>query len=214
MNHLFLYTIIIHLIKLLFGFIIGYIVASLIESWMHQYVSDAPMRLVNKWLKYPRLLNYLIRTNYSHHVVHHRKTFKLNHITQFRNDKERYCLDAELLLHGKHGVIIKKSQYAVKLHGSGSLVFIAPLLPVAILFPLLLGVDATIGAIIALLCPPLLSNYIHPYLHMPHKQAVAESPFIISWLLKKSYFKAMARNHFMHHKYVASNFNQLLESRI
>lgn len=196
--------------SLLFGFAGGYLAASLIESVMHQYVSDAPNKSVKRWERFPQLFRYLIRTRYSHHIVHHRKTFKQNHVTQFRNASERHTLDAELVELGDHGQLIQRSNYAVRLHGSGALVFVAPLLPIIPLALYTLGVWGMLGVCAALLLPPLFSHFIHPYLHMPHELAVKVAPFVTAWLLRRWYFREMARNHYMHHRYVASNFNLVL----
>ncbi len=195
---------------LLIGLICGYVVASLIESFMHQHVSDAPNKTVKRWERFPQLFRYLIRTRYSHHVVHHRRTFKQDFVTQFRSRAEREALDAELAERGAHGEIIKRSLYAVRLHGSGALVFVAPLLPAIPLTMALLGPWATLGSCLSLALPPLFSHFVHRYLHMPHERAVREAPPITAWLLKRWYFRAMARNHFMHHRYVASNYNLVL----
>lgn len=195
---------------LLIGLILGYVVASLIESFMHQHVSDAPNKSVKRWERFPRLFNYLIRTRYSHHVVHHRRTFKQDYVTQFRDDSERQALDVELIERGAHGKLIQRSQYAVRLHGSGALVFVAPLLPAIPLTAWLLSPWGVLGVCMSLALPPLFSHFIHPYLHMPHQRAVSEAPPFIAWLLKRWYFRAMARNHYMHHRYVASNFNLVL----
>ncbi|MDH5545030.1 MAG: hypothetical protein OEZ43_05520 [Gammaproteobacteria bacterium] len=196
--------------KIIAGFVIGYVVASYIESYMHQNVSDAQMKRVKKWKKHPKLFWYLIRTHYSHHVIHHVKTFKKDYVTQFRNEEEKLALDKELDTKGAHGEIIKKSRYAVKLHGSGSLVFVAPLLPAIPLFSYTLGAWSLLGAVVALSLPPIFSNYIHQYLHMPHEKAINTAPPFIAWLLKTEYFKAVARNHFMHHRYMVGNFNLVL----
>jgi hypothetical protein len=203
-------TVCLVLLRLLGGFSVGYLIASLIESYLHQHVSDAPNRTVKVWERHPRLFHYLLRTRFSHHVVHHRRTFKQDFVTQFRSEQERAALDEQLLTSGSHGEIIRRSQYAVRLHGSGSLVFIAPLLPVAPLSFLAFGAWGTAGACAALALPPLFSHFIHPYLHCPHEKALQEAPALTGWLLKRRYFRAMARNHFMHHRYVASNFNLVL----
>lgn len=192
------------------GFAGGYVVASLIESIVHQHVSDAPNKSVKRWERIPRLCRYLIRTRYSHHVVHHRKTFKQDHVTQFRSESERETLDQELAGLGYHGQIIQRSLYAVRLHGSGALVFIAPLLPAIPLTAFMLGMWGTVGCCVALALPPLFSHFIHPYLHMSHERAVREAPRTTAWLLRRWYFRSMARNHYMHHRYVASNFNLVL----
>jgi len=177
---------------------------------MHQNVSDAPNKSVNRWERFPLLYGYLLRTRYSHHVIHHCRTFKQDYVTQFRNVAERETLNLELAGRGSHGRIIQRSHYAVRLHGSGSLVFISPLLPVIPLTFMMMGGWATIGACVALALPPLFSYFIHPYLHLPHERAVREAPFLTAWLLKRWYFRAMARNHYMHHRYIASNFNLVL----
>lgn len=192
------------------GFVGGYVVASLIESAMHQHVSDAPNKTVKRWERFPRLCRYLIRTRYSHHVVHHRRTFKQDHITQFRSESEQITLDLELSDRGRHGRIIQRSSYAVRLHGSGALVFIAPLLPAIPLTAFTLGAWGTLGCCFALSLPPLFSHFIHPFLHMPHARAVREAPSVTAWFLRRWYFRSMARNHYMHHRYVASNFNLVL----
>ncbi|QNM98670.1 hypothetical protein [Chitinimonas koreensis] len=197
-------------IELLGGFAVGYLLASLIESYMHQHVSDAPRGRVKRWERHPRLFKYLIRTNYSHHTIHHCKTFKQDHVTQFTSAEERSRLDAMLSGLGPHGEIIQRSMYAVKLHGSGSLVFVAPLLPVVPLCLATAGGWATAGACLALALPPAFSNFIHPYLHMRHTEALERAPRWIAMLLKTRYFKAMARHHYLHHRYVVCNFNLLL----
>jgi len=192
------------------GFSLGYVIASLVESYMHQHVSDAPNKSVLRWQVYPRLFGYLIRTRYSHHVIHHCRTFKKNFVTQFQDDGEHQRLDEYLAKKGAHGKIIKSSNYAVKLHGSGALVFIAPLLPAIPLLFYFFNEWVVAGACMALMLPPLLSNYVHPYLHVRHCDAICNAPPIVSWLLKTRYFRAMTRNHYMHHRYVAGNYNLLL----
>jgi hypothetical protein len=77
------------LAQLALGFALGYVMASLIESYVHQHVSDAPYKSVRRWERHPRLFKYFIRTRYSHHVIHHAKTFKQDFVTQFRSAAER-----------------------------------------------------------------------------------------------------------------------------
>lgn len=192
------------------GAVLGYLTATLVESFAHHHISDARPRRVRGWQEHPRLFKYLIRTHYSHHSVHHLRTFRRDHVTQFRSAEERGALDAELMERGEHGQIVMKSNYAVKLHGTGALVFVAPLIPFLPLVYLLLGVPGLVGSLLPMVCPPFFSNYLHPYLHMPHDAAVAKAPWLISWLLRTRYGRAMARNHFMHHRYMNCNFNLML----
>lgn len=198
------------IVHLSLGSVLGYLAATWVESFAHQHVSDARPRVVKRWARHPRLFKYLIRTHYSHHTVHHLRTFRQDHVTQFRSTDERHALDEELRVRGAHGRMVLESGYAVKLHGTGALVFVSPLLPVAFLLHLALGGWVCLGAVPAMLLPPLLSNYAHPYLHMSHREALARAPRWLAWLLATRYFRAMARNHFMHHRYMNSNFNLLL----
>jgi hypothetical protein len=192
------------------GAAMGYVTATLVESFAHHYISDARPRAVLWWKKHPRLFKYLIRTHYSHHSVHHLRTFRKDHVTQFGSEEDRLTLDAELAERGDHGQIVQKSNYAVKLHGTGALVFVSPLIPFLPVVYLLLGPWGLVGSILPMVCPPLFSNYLHPYLHMPHEVAVAKAPRFVSWLLRTRYGRAMVRNHFMHHRYMNCNFNLML----
>ena len=87
---------------------------------------------------------------------------------------------------------------------------LAPLLPAIPPPQLTLGAWGALGACLALTLPPLFSHFVHPYLHMRHEDAVNAAPPVTAWLLQRWYFLAMARNHYLHHRYVASNFNLVL----
>lgn len=192
------------------GFSISYVVSTLIESILHHKVSDAPKRTLDFWMRYPRLFSIFIKANYSHHIIHHRKTFRKNYITQFEDEQEREALDAVLAARGKHGKIIRKSRYAMTLQGSGALVFVLPFLPVTMLL-FIVSPPTFAGAFaVATTLSPLLNNFIHPYLHMRHEDAIRRAPRGIAFLLKTAYFRKMVRHHYLHHKYVACNFNLLL----
>lgn len=193
------------------GLVIGYVAASLIESSMHQWVSDAPGPRVRFWRRWPRLFRLALETHYSHHTIHHYKTFRQDYVTQFRNDAEREALDRELAAHGRHGELIRRAKYAVKLQGEGGWTFVAPLLLFMPFIYLLLGPWAVLASLPTMALPPLLSNYVHPYLHMAHERARAEAPPFVRWFLGTWYARAMARNHFIHHRYGGtSNFNLVL----
>lgn len=203
------------LIQVFAGLALGYLTASLIESFMHQWVSDATGARVRWWRRHPRLFSLFIDTYYSHHTIHHCKTFRENHVTQFRNEEERLEVDDELDSHGRHGELIRKAQYAVKLQGEGGLTFVAPLLLVMPAIYFLLGPWGMLGSLPTMALPPILSNWVHPYLHMPHARARAAAPPLISWFLATRYGRAMAANHFIHHRYGGtSNFNLVLGADI
>lgn len=197
-------------LQLLGGLVIGYIAASFIESIAHEYISDAPNRYRLFWKRYPRLFSQLIETYFSHHIIHHVRTYRSDHVTQFSSGEEQECVDALLAKHGRHGELIKKARYAVKLQGDGAFTFIAPLVAAWPIIYLAFGPWVALGALISLSGPPILSNWVHPYLHMPHDKAVKEAPPWVSWLLSTAYGRAMMRNHFLHHRYEDCCYNLLL----
>lgn len=198
------------LVYIIPGLLVGYIASSLVESITHQKISDAPRKSVKSWSRYPRLLKPLIQANYSHHVIHHCKTFRGSYIKQFRSQLERDQLDAELSDHGRHGCIIIKSNYAIKLQGTGVISFTLPFIPLIALMFVCFDRSFALGFTIAATLPPLLSNFIHPFLHMRYDDALAQAPRIIKFMLKTRYFRQMIRHHYLHHRYMACNFNLLL----
>jgi hypothetical protein len=120
-------------LEIMLGLGLGYLIGSWVESFMHEHVSDAHPRRVKAWMRAPRLLRPLINTHYSHHTIHHVRTFRSGHTTQFRSEEERAQLTEVLEARGRHGRIILAGAFGTRLHGSGALVFVAPLV---IFFPL------------------------------------------------------------------------------
>lgn len=192
------------------GLAIGYLIASLLESWLHQRVGHAPAKFVKRWERHPTLWRSRIDTRYAHHVVHHRRSYRHDHVTQFRSDAERERLDLDLAARGACGERIRRSRYGLRLDGGGALAYVLPLLAGVPLLGLAWGRWTMAGACLALLLPPCFSHFVHPYLHLPHEQAVRQAPRAMAWLLQSRYFRAMARHHYLHHRYMAFNYNLLL----
>lgn len=198
-------------VQLLLGLALGYLIGSWVESFMHEYVSDAHPKFVRFWARAPRLFRPLINTHYSHHTIHHVKTYRSGHVTQFRSREEQEAVTAELLARGKHGRIILAGAYGTRLHGSGALVFVAPLVIFFPVFWFTLGPVGFLGGCVTLLLPPFMSHFVHPWLHRPFEQGQREAPRWLAWLLRTRYLQAVYRNHFLHHRYGGvSNFNLVL----
>ncbi|HXU46812.1 MAG TPA: hypothetical protein VN783_14890 [Thermoanaerobaculia bacterium] len=197
-------------LRFLAGLVAGYVVASFIESVAHQHISDAPNRYRLFWKRHPRLFRLLIETYFSHHVVHHVRTFRTDHVTQFSSAEEKAKLDELLGKHDVHGQEIQKAKYATKLYGAGGFTFTAPLIAAWPFLYLAFGGWAALGSMITLSWPPILSNWLHPYLHMPHERACETAPRWVAFLLRTRYGRVMARNHFLHHRYEDSCYNLLL----
>lgn len=197
--------------QVFFGFITGYLIASWIESFMHEYVSDALPRYVRVWKRFPRLCKYMINTYYSHHTIHHVKTYRQDHVTQFRSEEEKQRLIDELAARGPHGDIIIKSAFATRLAGIGALVFVSPLLVAMPILYVLFDWPGIVAGSLAMALPPFMSHFVHAYLHKPFAYGQEHAPAWLTFLLSTAYGRAVYRNHFMHHKYGGtSNFNLVL----
>jgi hypothetical protein len=192
------------------GIVLGYVTGTLIESYFHQRVSDAPAKTVKFWLKFPRLFSPLLRANYSHHIVHHQRTFKSSHVVQFAAESEQTDLNKELTSRGNHGKLIRKANYAMRLGGTGALAFSIPFMPLCFAAYLLGNVAFAIGFACASSVSPLLNHFVHPYLHMTREEALRKSSIWLRWFIKTNYFDRMTRHHYLHHRRVACNFNLLL----
>ncbi len=83
-------------------------------------------------------------------------------------------------------------------------------LPAVLALGLVVDVWAMLTAAPWLMIAPLLSRWIHPYLHLDHETAIRCAPSFIAILLGTPYFRAVARHHYLHHKYPNKNFNLLL----
>lgn len=198
-------------VHVLLGLALGYVIASYVESFMHEYVSDARPKAVRFWSRAPWLFRPLINTHYSHHTIHHVRTFRDGHVKMFRSEEEKEKLTGELLQRGWHGQVIIRGAYGTRLYGSGALVFVAPLIIFFPVFYLTLKPIAFLAGCVTLLLPPFMSHFVHPYLHQPFEQGQRTAPRWLAWFLRTAYGRAIYRNHFLHHRYGGvSNFNLVL----
>ena len=193
------------------GFVSGYCVGSYIESALHEHVSDARPKNVRAWRKFPRLLRPLINTHYSHHVVHHTRTWRKNHVTQFRSKEEKIKLDEELDRRGRHGYVVRMGGYATTLYAEGGLIFAAAPIAAGCAIGWIAPAAFSVPFAAATFIPVLFSWIVHPYLHMSFEEGQRKAPRGVRWFLNTVYCRAMYRHHFIHHRYGGvSNFNLVL----
>jgi hypothetical protein len=198
-------------VEVIIGLTIGYALGSLLESFLHEYVSDASTRLLAVWRRHPRLFRVLLNTHFSHHVIHHYQTFRKNHVTQFDSLEHRAALEAFLLRRGRHGKIIIKGDFANRVHAEGAVVFALPSILTGLMIGLVAPVSVAVSAALALALPTLFSYFIHPFLHMSFSKGQRLAPPITAALLRTKYMRAVYRNHFLHHRYGGtSNYNLVL----
>lgn len=197
------------LADLLLGFLLGYVLATLAESFLHRNVQHASSRVRRFWLRYPRLFAPFLRAYYSHHTIHHARTFRHDYVTQFRDEREKQRVDREMP--PEWAERIKGEDYGLTLKGWGVLLFLLPVLPAVPAVYFLLGPWVCAGTLLPLLVVyPLMSKWIHPLLHSPHDAAAGRTSALGRWLLKTRYMKAVVRGHYLHHRYINCNYNLLL----
>lgn len=103
-----------------------------------------------------------------------------------------------------------KTEYGVTIKGMDIVRFMLPSMPVIVPFFLLSNLWVSLGAVIPFCIYPMMSKYIHPWMHVSYEVALREAPWAVAMLLRTRYFRAMYRNHFMHHKYGTCDYNFML----
>ena len=190
------------------GLAASYLTATVSESYLHRTVGHATPRLRRFWARHPRLCGHLSRAHYRHAVVHHGLTFVRDHVTQFLDEAAKARVDGIIAPRGDP--CIERERYGLSVGVRGLLTYNATVLPILPALYWLGGPLACAGALPVLLVAPLLSKFVHPYLHLPHVEAVRIAPRPVALLLRTRYFRAVARYHYLHHVYQRSNFNLLI----
>jgi hypothetical protein len=196
-------------VQLLGGLVLGYLQATLAESFFHRHIQHASSSVRKLWLRYPRLFGPFLRAYYSHHVIHHARTFRQDFITQFRDSAEQQRVDSSIpaqLLER-----IRRERYGLTMKGWRVLYFLLPVLPLVPLTYLLFGGWVTLGTLFPLLVVyPLFSGWIHPMLHVMHEVALHQTNWLGRLLLRSRFMRKTLRDHWMHHTYVNCNYNLLI----
>ncbi len=199
-----------HLIEFIIGTFIGYLIITVSESFFHRYIQHAPYG-VRRQYRYLRHLGTSLRQAwYSHHVVHHYRTFRHTFTVQFDTVDQQTRLDHHLneqkmieIAETDYGVRIgRKAKYYIK--------YMAPTLPLFTLACVTGGAAFSLGALIPLIIWPMMAQFVHPYLHMRHDDIKTEAPLYARLVSKTTYFKWLAIHHWMHHRYEHCNYNLLL----
>jgi hypothetical protein len=195
--------------ELLFGAAWGYAAASVSESLLHRHVLHAGARFRRLWRRHPYLFSAFRRAYYSHHVIHHARTYRRSFVEMFRDEQERQSLDRQIPKQYRRLIIAEK--YGTTQTAMGAVYFLLPSLPVIPLTYTVWGGWATIGTLVPLLLVyPLMSMCVHPFVHRTYGEALAAAPRLVALFLKTRYVRAVIRHHYLHHRYVNCNFNLLL----
>ncbi len=196
-------------LQVLAGVLIGYLVLCISESASHRHLLHAQPKFRRFWKRMSGLGDYIHNSWYSHHVVHHYRTFRQDYVTQFKSADEEETLKADLIRRGKKQISL--NSYGLRVGNFKQWIkYLYPHLPHYVLMCYLGGLWFSLGALVPLLFYQWLAHFAHPYLHMNYQLALKNASPLMRPFLRSTYFRFLAQHHFMHHKYVECNFNLML----
>ena len=188
------------------GFVLGYLLVSICESYFHRALGHASAGLRKLCRGGGVFGAFVIRAWYGHGVVHHFGTYRKNHVTQFSSREEEARLRRRLLARGR--AHIPAQDYGLRIGGPGEFLrFVAPTLPFMALLCWFGGAWFSLGAVVPLVVMPLLSEFMHPLLHLRHDEARKAAPRLLRPLVATRYFRFIACHHWLHHRHLDVNFN-------
>lgn len=181
--------------------LITYLIATLWEYYLHKEILHANNKKVKKWKHSQNVISRLLYKGYfSHHTVHHQKTFQKEYHIQFDSDEQQIKLNIYLIK--KFGETNDKQNYGLTINTFWEYVMF--MLPWFIVAPIALYIETyfLILCTLILMLPLLLSKFIHPILH--------EDKIQKSWIFNNAYIKKIYQTHRIHHEDDTKNFNLLL----
>ncbi len=191
------------------GAVVGYLVVSICESYFHRAMGHTSPSFRKRCRKSGTLGGFVLRAWYSHCVVHHFMTYRENHVAQFSSAEEEARLRRKLEAGGKGH--IPAQDYGLRVGGPGEFLrYLAPTLPVMVLVFWLGGGWFSLGAVVPLMVMPLVSEFVHPLLHLTNEQARKAAPPLLKPLVATRYFRHVACHHWLHHRHLDVNFNLML----
>ena len=196
---------------ILTGFACGYSAATISESLLHRFIGHANVTFRGRWKRWAGVGEKLAFMHYGHAVVHHGKTFSMNHVTQFRSTLDQQELDHELSEIGAASLV--RRRYGLITDALGTLFFaFPPCVCVVVLMWIFFGRISfafLAAAALPIAGPPALSRFAHPYLHVAFADVKKQGRPFVTWLLATRYGKWVRAAHFVHHRYPNVNFNLL-----
>jgi len=202
-------TMLCHIIALVtFGLFLGYLIATLSESFFHHHIGHASVGLRRFWSRYPLIGKPFLDAYYEHHTIHHARTFRKDFVTQFTSPEEE-----EKLYHSMpqdRRDLIRKEEFGLTLKGFGIVMFVLPIVPFVPIIYFLFGLWIMLGALFPMFVVyPLMSKWIHRMIHKADEKVLHECWRIEIWIMNTRYMRKVLEDHFLHHKYVLCNFNLL-----
>ncbi len=195
--------------QVLAGLFIGYFVVTVCESVYHRFGGHAPKKL-RGWSRFFGPLGRVISDRwYSHEVIHHRATYRNSYIQQFSSREEEIALTNKLLSQEK--IHIVQQSFGLRVGGAVEHIrYMLPTAPFIIIACISGGWLFSIGAVIPLIIMPLMSQHIHPLLHLCPDEAINSAPQLLKPFANSWYFRYIMRYHWLHHLHPDTNYNLMI----
>jgi hypothetical protein len=192
-------------LQVLSGLLLGYLAASVSESWCHRQFGHTTPGILKQFRRHRSTLGWLREIRFSHAILHHRATFTRSFTEQFEDTDERLQVMNRL-----PSTILSRAQatnFGATITLSSFPFFMG--LPLALIAPVFfVNPIIFIAACSMLPLPALLSMHLHPLMHMPYEKA-ANTPGVTGFIMKTSVVRWIVRHQWLHHRYEESNFNLL-----
>ncbi len=147
------------LARIFLGLSMTYFVATISEVVWHRHVYHASSRTRRFWARYPRYFDYFLRHHYRHTIVHHALTFRVDHITQFKDLEAKKEID--LIVAPKNDKLIHRDGYGLYSSISSGLsslitfnITVAPIIPILYWIA---GPWVLVGGVPILILSPMLT---------------------------------------------------------
>jgi hypothetical protein len=194
----------------LLGLVCGYLTITVCESFFHRTIQHASPCLRRWHFRLGGVGRAMHDAWYSHHVVHHFRTFRRDHVTQFTDEGERAQLSRHLLESGHDHVIDCEFGIVLGSELRNYVVYMTPTLPVFVGVCWLGGAWFTAAACVPLIVWPMLAQFVHPHLHRSYDDVSRDDRASIRVMARTWYFRALAQHHWLHHQHPNCNYNLLL----
>ncbi len=195
--------------QIILGIVLGYILFSITESVVHKYILHAKWRTRKSWRKLGYVGFYVYNSWYSHHIVHHCRTFKTNYVTMFDSEQQEKELGKFLTMKGKAQVVL--GNYGLRIGNFYERIrYLYPHFPWIIVVCYFGGSWIAMGILVPLFIYIWIAEYVHPFLHLAYSKAIDTASPLMRRVIKTRYFSCLAQHHYLHHKYINCNYNLLL----
>ena len=195
--------------KVAFFCIVAYLIPSTWEAIAHKLLLHATTQARFRWRRWGMLGQLFRQAHFYHYRIHHRRTYRPNLFTQFRDAREKEHLDAALK--GEIAERLQANRYGTTISAPWEVItYVAIPLIVSIALFLSLAPSMLPMGIILSFGPYLLTKYVHPILHMSSEEISAIHGKFVQIIAKTPAFQFLQTYHHRHHRNENCHFNLML----